>query len=168
MTFRLYNSKMLAADLASGQVTQRDSLKYMMLATALYVQAIYLAFWYGAYRDWGFVVELVSVFVISLVGVHKCYQANGGDQGEEFLARMAALAAPVGFNVMVVSLALGQLVFFASPYVLGTGALRDPDSVYRFIVFLMPIAFTCVYYWRLAHHMASVFFMRNSQVASKA
>ena len=156
MAFRIWQSHLLAADLATKRVSQRDSLKYMLLAAALYVQAIYFALWVGTYRDWGFAFELAMVLVISLLGVNECYKANGGDDGEDFLFRFAALAVPVGFNLAVLSLLLGQAIYWGAPFVLGHGTFRDPQMVYRLVSFIMPLAFTFVYYWRIAHHLATV------------
>ena len=146
----------MARDLRNNAVTDREGAGYMMLSAFLYTQANYSALWFGGYRDWAFLFEALMVLLISVIGVHECFKANGGDMGVSFLMRFCALAVPIGVKIAVVGMALGQAVYYGFPYVVGHGTFRDAAFVYRVISFTMALTFTFVYYWRIAYHLAAI------------
>ena len=153
MTFHYWRTDLLVEDLARNQLPESSAVKYMFLSAVLYTQAIYVALWFGAYRDWAFFFEVALVLTVSLVGVHECFKANGGNEGTQFITRLGALAAPIGLKFAIVSVVIGQGFYYASPFLLGGGTFRDPEAIYRYVSFLMPVAFTFFYYWRIAHHL---------------
>jgi hypothetical protein len=163
MSIHLWRTERLARDLAADRVSEQSAAHYMMVGAALYVQANYSALWFGAYRDWAFFFELALVLVISVIGVNECYKANGGAEGTQFITRLCALAVPIGLKLAVLGIVLGQGFYYASPHLLGNAAFRDPALVYRYVSFLMPVAFTFIYYWRIAHHINAI---RAHSVAS--
>ena len=156
MTVYFWRTDRLAQDLAANRVSEQSAAHYMMIAGALYVQSNYSALWFGAYRDCALFFEAFTVLVITLVGVNECYKANGGSEGTQFISRFCALAVPIGVKLAVFGVILGQGFYYASPHILGNGAFRDPELVYRYISFLIPVAFTFIYYWRIAHHMSVI------------
>jgi hypothetical protein len=156
MAFHIWHTKNLAADLAGGRVSERDGLKYMLLAAVLYVYTNYWNLWFGNYKDVGFLIELSLVLIISVVGVCECYKANGGDAGEDFIVSFCALSVPVGTKIAIIGLICGQALFFGSDRVLATGAFRDPDLAYRYIYSFIAVSLSFVTYWRIAHHIGTV------------
>jgi len=155
MSFHLWRTDRLARDLAANRVPEHFAVRYMMLGAVLSIEANYAALWYGTYRDWVFFLELLVVLTVSLIGVNECYRANGGTQGTQFITRLCALAVPIGLKITVVGTVLGYGFYYVAPYILA-GAFRDPQLVYRYVWFLMPVTLTFVYYWRIAHHISTV------------
>lgn len=155
MPLHLWQTSKLADDLAADRLSERDALGYMLCGAVLYVQAMYWSLWFGAYRDWAFFLELAVVLAASLIGVYECYKANGGKEGSVFITRLAALAVPIGLKLAILSIVAGLAMYYAAPHVLSS-TFRDPALVYRYLSFVMPVAFTFIYYWRIAHHIAYV------------
>lgn len=153
MTFHFWRTDLLADDLATNRLTEGSAVKYMLLGSALYTQSIYFALWFGAHRDWMFFFEVGLVLVISLIGINECFRANGGNEGSQFITRLSTLAVPIGLKLAIAGLVISQGFYYAAPYVLSGGAFRDPQMIYRYVSFLMPVAFTFVYYWRIAYHL---------------
>lgn len=143
-------------------------MQYMMAASLLYTYTIYWGLWFGTYRDWAFFLELAIVVIIGFVGVFECYKANGKEEGEDFLIRYCALAVPIGFKLAILGLVIGQALYFGSDHILGTGAFRDPELAYRYIYFVVPISFSFIYYWRIAHHIGIVRALRTGEVSYAA
>lgn len=152
----LWKTERLSRDLLNNAVSQQDSARYMMVASLVYVQANYSALWFGGYRDWTLFFEAAVVVVISLIGVHECYKANGAEDGRDFLLRYGALGVPIGLKVAVFAIAFGQVLYYGFPLVANQGAFRDPALVYRVASFSVSIGLAFVYYWRIAHHMARI------------
>lgn len=156
MALHLWRTDLLARDLVNGSMSQSDAARYMMVGAVLYVQANYLSMWFGGYRDLTLLFEFIVVVVISLVGVHECFKANGADNGRDFLHRYCALAVPVGVKTTVASIVLGQVLYRAFPHVVTEESFRDPMFVYRLLSFVFVIAFAVVYFWRIAHHLGRI------------
>lgn len=156
MTIHLWHTTKLAHDLAGKRVSERDAMQYMMAGSILYTYTIYWSLWFGTYRDLTFFLELAVVVIIGLVGVFECYKANGKAEGEDFLIRYSALAVPIGIKLAVFGLLIGQVLYFGADHILGRGAFRDSEMVYRYILFVIPVAFAFIYYWRIAHHIGIV------------
>lgn len=166
MPLHLWHTESLARDLASERVTEHEAMQYMLAGAVLYVQASYSALWFGAYRDWVFFLELVVVLAASLIGVNECFKANGGSEGRQFMTRLCALAVPVGIKIALLAVVLGQGFYYSSPYLLGRGGFRDPALVYRYVAMVMPIAFTFIYYWRIAYHLGTIRAMQTAKATS--
>ncbi|MGJ7583097.1 hypothetical protein ACSFA3_23300, partial [Variovorax sp. RHLX14] len=95
MAFHIWRTHRLRDDLARGEVTQLDSLKYMMGSAFLYAFALYSALWFGGYRDWTLPFEAAIVLAISAFGTHEAFLANGGSSGRDFILRFASIAVPI-------------------------------------------------------------------------
>jgi hypothetical protein len=156
MSFHFWHTDRLAKELAANSMSERSACQYTMLGTVIYTLTTYTSLWFGAMRDWDFFFELVFVLVVSLVGVRECYKANGGSEGTQFITRSSVLSVPIGLKLALAGTALGQGLYFAAPYFFGSSVLRDPELVYRYISFLVPVAFTFIFYWRIAHHLRYV------------
>jgi hypothetical protein len=152
----LWNTRQLAVELLNKTVSQRDSARYMMVASGLYVQANYSALWFGGYRDWTLLFEALVVVAISLVGVHECYKANGAEDGTEFLMRYGALGIPIGLKVAILAVVCSQAMYYGFPHIANQGTFRDPVLVYRVAGFFLSLALVFVYYWRIAHHLGLI------------
>lgn len=166
MPMHFWRTDRLVEDLAANRVSEQAGAQYMMLAAVLYVQSTYFALWFGAYRDWVFFLELAAVLIVSLVGVNECFKANGGSQGQQFLARYSAVAVPVGVKIAVLGFIVGQGFYYASPYLLGHGTFRSPELVYRYVSLLMPVVFTSLYFWRISYHLGRVRKLSSARVQS--
>jgi len=154
MAIHWWHTERLRAELATDTLSESDSLKYMLLAAVLYVQANYTNLWFGAFRDWAFFFEAFLVLAVSLIGTHECFKANGGARGQAFLLRFCALAVPVGLKVAIFGTVVAQALYFGFPYVLTAIDARDPALIYRFVSFILPPAWAFIYYWRIAYHLS--------------
>src|SRR5258705_4276 len=87
MAIHWWHMDKLVKELSEGRVSEDQSLKYALISAALYCEGTYYATWFGGYRSWVLLWEFLVVVVISLIGVHECFKANGGATGSHFLKR---------------------------------------------------------------------------------
>jgi hypothetical protein len=156
MAIHLWHTSRLTRELAHSKVSERDGMKYMLVASLLYTYITYWGLWFGAYRDWGFFFELAVVISIGLIGVFECYKANGQENGKDFVLRYCTLAVPIGIKVAVLGLVAGQMLYFGSDYVLTQAAFRNPDLVYRYLFFILSASLVFINYWRITHHIGLI------------
>jgi hypothetical protein len=156
MAIHWWHTDKLAKELAEGGVSEDQSLKYALISAVLYCEGTYYATWFGGYRSWVLLWEILVVVAISLIGVHECFKANGGATGSHFLKRFFCLGVPVGLKVAIASTLLGQAVYFGFYRVVTQVNFRDPYFVYQLFSLFTAGAFTVLYYWRIAFHLSRV------------
>lgn len=162
MTIHWWNTDKLVRRLASGGVSEAESLRYAMINAALFTQATYYAGWGGGYRGWLLLYEFIAVTVISLVGLSECYKANGGPQGADFLKRLSVVSVPIGIKIAVAAVLLGQLGYWGFGYVVTPSSFRNPAFVYELYSFAFACTFTFIFYWRITIHLAALATIQRS------
>jgi uncharacterized membrane protein len=156
MAIHIWRTERLARELLNDELTELDSMRYIIISAVVYAIASYWSLWFGESRDWTFFFEMLMVIVITVIGVHECYKANGKERGKHFLKRYFALSVPIGVKLAIFSTAFGYWVNYAFPYIAGQGAFRDPGFVHRFVFFAIALAWTFTFFWRIAHHIESI------------
>jgi len=156
MTIHWWRTDKLVEDLALGKVSEVQSLRYAMISALLIAALQYYAYWLGGERGWFLGMEFVAVCVISLIGLGECFKANGGPSGADFLRRMYCLGVPMGLKISLVSIVVGQVMYFGFPRVVTTTSFRNPYFVYELAVFFVMGVLTVSYYWRIAYHLGRI------------
>jgi hypothetical protein len=162
MAIRWWHTHKLADELAKNGVSEQQSLWYAVISTILVVEATYYATWFGGYRTWLLLVEFIAVCVITLVGLQECFKANGGSNGSHFLKRFICLGVPIGLKLAITGTAIGQIVYFAFPFIVTHESFRNPYFVYQLFSFFIVGVFAVIYYWRIAHHMERIAYAERS------
>ena len=132
---------------------ERDALNYMLISAVQYQAAFYLAAWYGNWRGWQLLAELVIVLVMSIIGVRECFKANGGLAGRHFILRYCALGVPIGLKLAIASVLLGLVLNYGGDAVINATTFRNPILVHQYLAFVLALLFTFLYYWRVAFHL---------------
>ena len=156
MAIHWWNTDKLVAELTLNHLGEDQSLRYAMVSAALILGSLYYSYWFGAERDWLLLLEFVAVCIISLVGLHECFKANGGSNGSDFLKRLFCLGVPVGIKFWLVGIVAAQVFYYVVPRIANSASFRDPYFVYRLATLSFVSVFTVCYYWRIAYHMARI------------
>jgi hypothetical protein len=156
MAIQWWVTNKLVQELASGNVSEDQSLRYAMLSAVLATASLYYAYWVGADRTGLLLMEFAVVCAISLIGLYECFKANGRSNGSEFLKRLFCLGVPVGLKVFLVALLVSQLLYVGLPRIATSATFRNPYFVFELATFFSMGALTACYYWRIAHHMARI------------
>lgn len=141
----LIDYRKLADDLASGRVTELDSLKYYAAGTVLAIVSQQAAAAGGINAPALFALDCVILLVASLAGVAFCWQKNGGSAGADFVLRMICLSVPVTIRMMLLYVLFSAAMYFSTG-VFYSGFFADP---YRAQVIVSYAAFVglLVYVW---------------------
>ena len=156
MTIHWWRTDKLVEDLALDNVSEGQSLRYAMISTVLVTASLYYTLWYGGVRGWSLVIEFAAVCLISLIGLNECFKANGGQSGAYFLKRLCCLGVPVGLKIFIVSVVVGQAMYFGFPRIFTTTSFRDPHFAYHFATSLLVGLYMVCYYWPIAYYMERV------------
>ena len=144
MNIQFVNTNKLATQLANNEVSEKTTFSYFLANTILWTLVLYYGPATGAKFTWLTVYDLAIVLIISIIGLLKCFQANGGNDGQNFLVRATCLSFPIGLKINILSLPEGvwsspQRRREKSPQRLSQGLL--PEAA-RKIAFGIPIR-TC-------------------------
>jgi len=101
-------------------------------------------------------LALSLVLLISVLGLLKAFEANGGPGGTNFVVRATCLSFPIGVKVNVLSIGLGWLNYFLFPIIVDPATFRDPDRVFDLVTFIWAPAFTALFFWRLLVHFVEI------------
>jgi len=107
----LVDARALAIGLADGTVTAREKMTYLICGWIFFTLSSYSTLTFSnASRTWPGLIEGVSVILISIWGIRRAYQANGGDCGSEFVTRFTCLLFPVSVKVYLIVWSLYYLL----------------------------------------------------------
>lgn len=92
-----WNSRQLAEDIKKDSLSPKEYKNYYLLLGAGGFPVVFLS---SAFPDPNYMVsqalmDMLIGLVITIIGIHKNYQANGGDQGKDFIQRSLVLALPI-------------------------------------------------------------------------
>jgi hypothetical protein len=98
----LWKVDSLVEDLKSGNVTQKEEFKYMLLLTIAMIFAsdpvLYIGAAYNSYDT----MSSIIVLVISMLGVYYCYRINSSGDNRDFIVRVLCIGLPVMIRVLAV------------------------------------------------------------------
>jgi hypothetical protein len=156
MAIHWWRTDRLVDELCLDHVTEHQSLHYAVIDAILITVGVYYANWLRADRSWPLVVEAIAVCVISVIGLHQCFEANGGSAGSHFLKRLLCLGVPIGLKFFIFSVVAGQLLYHGAPYIENATTFRVPYFVYQLGTSVFVAVLTALYYWRIAQHLARI------------
>lgn len=157
-----WSTNKLVQRLAEDSVSESESLRYAMITTVLYTQAIYSSIWSGGYRGWLLLYEFIAVTIIALVGISECFKANGGLGGTDFLKRLAVIGVPVGIKLAIAATFFGLAGYWGFGYVVTPTGFRNPAFVYELYSFVFACVFMFIFYWRIAVHLTAIVNIQRS------
>jgi hypothetical protein len=153
MAVHFWSTRKARTQLSTNSLSQRDAAGYMFVSSLIYTYVVYATAWGGRYQHWTMLFEAVVVVVITGFGVHECYSANGGRAGRDFVHRFCVLGVPLSLRLLVLFRVIDVVLAYAFPRVVTPMTFRDPQFVYLSVHVLLGLAFTFIFYWRVAHHL---------------
>ena len=94
----------LVEDFKSGNVSQKEELKYMVVSTIFLViladPYLYIGMTYNS-ND-----SLISIFtlLISIYGLYACYKINSSGDNKDYIARIMCIGLPAFIRLIVIAL----------------------------------------------------------------
>ena len=156
MKIHFFNTRSLATQLALGKVDELLTFQYFFANNILWTLTLYYGLLSGAKLSWLLVLEIVIVIVITVLGLRRAFDANGGPSGQGFVIRATCLLFPIGIKITVASIALGWVNYFLFPIIIDPMSFREPERVYDLVTLIWAPIFTAILFWRLRLHITSI------------
>lgn len=91
----------LVEDFKSGNVSQKEEFKYMLLFTVLMVFAtdpfLYIGSSYNFYDS----INSISLLITSAWGIYYCYTTNSAGDNKDFIVRVMCIGLPIVIRLVV-------------------------------------------------------------------
>jgi len=152
----LWKVDSLVEDFKSGNVSQKEELKYMLLFTIAITLASDPALYVGSSYNYYDTLSSALVLGISIFGVYYCYKLNSSGDDRDFIVRVMCIGLPVMVRILVVMLP----VFIIG--VILEAIFLYPKSLYEETYENTPIQVTLIsvfitaYYWYLSTKIKAV------------
>jgi len=146
-------TRSLARDLALEKVSERDGMQYYLASTLIVLAQTQYSLWWGPRSGWLFHFELAALVIITCIGVHECWKANGPDR---FLLRIVCLSVPAGVRVFVLSLAFGLLLQFNAQRLFDYQTFRSPERAYDLVSYAGFLGFAIYFWWLLRVRLGQI------------
>lgn len=159
-----WSTERLADDLAKDRLTPREKMQYLLTGQAMYVLFVSAPLLPCPDINWILIVELALVLAITVLGILRCYQNNGGAAEHGLLEFFICLTVPLFIKVIVLFWGIYAAFFWLTgPFVAKLPADYHPAlySFYEISTSLVVVATTAFFYWRMAHHVRSI---RQTQI----
>lgn len=142
--------------LGRGEVSQRDEFRYWLGAGLIGLAYSYQWGYFGLQLNWFLVYDAAVFIAILAIGLSEAYKANGGDEGTDFIKRLAVLGLPLGLVVLAAS----QLIYWAGWHgfarLFAQGSFRDPARAWQIFMFIFTAGLQTWFWWRMARHLAAL------------
>lgn len=152
----LWKVDSLVDDFKSGQVSQREELKYMLLFTIVMALASDPLAHIGSSYNFYDAIDSVLIIGISILGIYSCYKINKNGDNREFIVRMMCIGLPVMIRTLVVFVPvffIGGILEMAF-----LDSAPDDDEFYETtaVQAAMLPAYVAAYYWYLSMKIRAV------------
>ena len=156
MDIQFFNTNKLTAQLANNEVSEKATFSYFLANTILWTLILYYGPATGAKVTWLTLYDLVLVLIVSIIGLLKCFEANGGADGKSFLVRATCLSFPIGLKINILYLLLVWGTYYVFPKIIDGATFRDPARVYMLLMFLISAITAILFYRRLWVHISYI------------
>lgn len=139
-----WNINKLKSDFKEGSVTEKNILQYLIAYTVL-VGITMIP--YGETNQFD-MISAALMIPISILGILYTYACNGGEAGDNFLAKYFA----IGWVVTIRFVAAFIPVMFVLGIIVGLSGTEIPENTALWDVFL-EVTITAVLFWRIGVHI---------------
>jgi len=152
----LWKVDSLVEDFKSGNVSQKEEFKYMLLFTIAMVFVTDPALYIGSSYNYYDTLETIITLVISIFGVYYCYKINSSGDNKDFIVRLMCIGLPVMirlFAVMIPVLIVGDVL---EVVVLYPESLDEETFESTPMQVVLISIFIAAYYWYLSTKIKAV------------
>ena len=152
----IWNINQLVDDLKSNKVTQRQFKNYYLVSIT-FVLLNYLLMSQLEIMDLKIQAATTLIeFGLLITWVNILFKTNGGEQGKQFLNRIAALSLPIGIRVTVAMVFIWVFFEFLIRGYKTEVSTEQVILIESYITAASEISISFVFYWRMYVAMARV------------
>lgn len=152
----LWKVDSLVEDFKSGNVSQKEEFKYILLFTIAMAFASDPVLYIGSSYNYYDTIGSIIMLGISIFGVYYCYKINSSGDNKDFIVRVMCIGLPVMIRVLVVMIPVFVIWGILEAAILHPDAHDEEtfESTPMQVIFISN--FTAAYYWYLSMKIKAV------------
>jgi len=152
----LWKVNSLVEDFKSGNVSQKEEFKYMLLYTITMVLGTDPALYIGSSYNYYDTLTSVLMLGISIFGIFYCYKLNSSGDNKDFIVRLMCLGLPVTIRVLTLMVPIFIIAGILEAVVLSPETLTEESFENTPIQVTIISLFTASYFWYLSIKIKAV------------
>jgi len=154
-----WDTRKLGKELANLIVTAKQKMLYMLASQVMFTLFIYQALYTYEKIDSFFIVEFLTVLLVVVLGVIKCYDANGKSDGRNFIENFVCLSVPLTVKISILVFGLFYIYQLVGGYAFNIFTSIDTQIAHSYVTFIISIFGQILFFSRMSTHLAVI---RNS------
>ena len=152
----LWKVDSLVDDFRSGNVSQKEEFKYMLLLTVFMCLAcdpiLYIDYSYNMYDA----IVTCSTIIITIFGLYYCFKINSSGDNKDYLVRVVCIGLPVIIRVIVFFIPIIFIGVFIELFFINPELLDDENTETTLMESVFISLFVVAYYWYLSIKIKAV------------
>lgn len=146
----LWSAKKLAFDIKNNLIKKEDWKNYYLAQSIVTLIAMYLAGLEPREGSIFMLVEVISVIVVTVIGVNITFMTNSPSPGDSYIPRVVAIGFPVLVNLIVAFILIYSIGLIGG-FVLGV--LNFESDMPEWLSLLMAVVAEATFFWRVNVHL---------------
>lgn len=138
-----WKTKELANQIKNNEITESDRKNYYLASLVITYAGIYLVYANPRSEVFPVLVEAIIIILVSVVGINVTFKSNGGNAGNDYIARVVVLLLPITIKIVVSSLVVGVFMGFVM------AAMSLPKLYADYAATFATVIFQALTFWRL-------------------
>ncbi|MCK5355604.1 MAG: hypothetical protein KAJ63_10835 [Methyloprofundus sp.] len=152
----LWKIDSLVEDFRSGNVSQKEEFKYMLLFTIAMALGSDPALYIGTSYNYYDTLSSALILGISVFGIYYCYKLNSRGDDKDFIVRVMCLGLPVMIRLLAVMIPVVIIGVVLETVVLYPESLNEEAFENTPIQVASTSVFIAAYYWYLSIKIKAV------------
>jgi hypothetical protein len=138
-----WKTKELANKIKNNELTEADRKNYYLAGLVIMYAGIYFVYANPRSDTFSLLLEAILIILVSVIGINVTFKSNGGNSGNDYIARVVALLFPITIKIVISSLVVGIVIGFAM------AAMSLPKLYVNYAATFVTVIFQALTFWRL-------------------
>lgn len=146
-----WKTQELATQIKEDSLSKEQKKNYYLATTIVGILFMYIAIAGGSQDATATLVECLLVLIISVAAINITFKSNGGNEGDDYIARVVMLGFPVLIKVFILS--------FLAGIILGiVGIALDMPTLFesQWAMTAIGVSMQIFYFWRINAHLRNI------------
>ncbi|MBL4881590.1 MAG: hypothetical protein JKX82_09730 [Oleispira sp.] len=142
----------LAKKINDGSLSEEDKKNYYIVISIITIASLYIAIGGGTTDGIATLTECILSIAITALGINVTFKSNKGNEGNDYIARVAILSVPITVKLFV----FGILAGLVGGIIAGIIGGEESADLGQWSMVFISIVLQVIFFWRLNVHLSSI------------
>ena len=146
----IWKTDKLSSEIKENTLSEKNWKDYFLAGTILITLSMYMVQTMPRTNTPSLIAEAILMIVITVIGINAAFNANNGNKGSSFVARITALSFPLSIKIIATSFIFGMILGFLNE--MDPISSENEEWAYSVFTILIQILF----FWRIKVHLTYI------------